>query len=43
MNAPIVKKVLVDSRELRGAVEELFVAVGVSSNHADEIAEVVVF
>lgn len=43
MNVPVVKKVLVDSRELRGAVAALFETVGVSATHADEIAEVVVF
>ncbi|MGA2794342.1 MAG: Ldh family oxidoreductase [Roseiarcus sp.] len=43
MSAPTIKKVLVDSRELRGAVAALFEAVGVSPTHADEIAEVVVF
>ena len=43
MSAPTVKRVLVDSRELRAAVAALFEAVGVSAVHADEIAEVVVF
>ncbi len=38
-----VEKVLVDHRELRGAVASLFEAVVVSAAHADEIAEVVVF
>ena len=43
MNAPVVKKVLVDSRELRGAVAALYEAVGVSADHADQIAEVGIF
>jgi LDH2 family malate/lactate/ureidoglycolate dehydrogenase len=43
MNATPVKKVLVDSAELRRAVAALFEAVGVSATHADEIAEVLVF
>lgn len=43
MSAPTIKKVLVDSRELRAAVASLFEAVGVGATHADEIAEVVVF
>lgn len=43
MNAPIIKKVLVDSGELRKKVAALFQAVGVSAEHADQIAEVVVF
>jgi L-2-hydroxycarboxylate dehydrogenase (NAD+) len=43
MNAPVVKKVLVDARELRGAVAKLYEAVGVSAEHADQIAEVGVF
>lgn len=43
MSAPTVKRVLVNSRELRGAVAALFEAVGVSPTHADEIAEVLVF
>ncbi|WP_128003507.1 Ldh family oxidoreductase [Piscinibacter defluvii] len=43
MNAPIIKKVLVDSGELRMKVAGLFQAVGVSPEHADQIAEVVVF
>jgi L-2-hydroxycarboxylate dehydrogenase (NAD+) len=43
MSAPTVKKVLVGSVELRGAVAALFEAVGVNHVHADEIAEVAVF
>ena len=43
MSAPTVKKVLVDSGELRGAVAALFEAAGTSAAHADQIAEVVVF
>ena len=43
MSAPAIRKVLVDSRELRAAVAALFEAVGVSAGHADDIAEVVVF
>jgi LDH2 family malate/lactate/ureidoglycolate dehydrogenase len=43
MSAPTVKKVLVESRELRAAVATLFETVGVGATHADEIAEVLVF
>jgi len=43
MNAPTVKKVLVESGQLRAAVAALFEAVGASAEHAEQIAEVVVF
>jgi LDH2 family malate/lactate/ureidoglycolate dehydrogenase len=43
MDVPIVNKVLVDSTELRGAVAALFEACATSAEHADEIAEVLVF
>jgi LDH2 family malate/lactate/ureidoglycolate dehydrogenase len=43
MSATTVRKLLVDSGELRRAVAALYEAVGVSATHADEIAEVLVF
>ena len=43
MSAIAARRVLVDSRELRGAVSALFEAAGTSAVHADEIAEVLVF
>lgn len=43
MSVPAVKKVLVDSDELRKKLGSLFEAVGVLPGQADEIAEVLIF